>query len=244
MRHPYWPALVAAAGVALDPFWLEPAAAAPPIRDPSRAFQMTVRNARELSRQHVVMQEYDYSCGAASLATLIRYYWGDDVTEKRVLFETIVDLKRDELRDRVKNGLSMTDLRLGAVRMGYVASIGKRNVDDLYKLKVPVIVRLIRDDFKHFVVLRGIVEDRVFLADPIRGNVRMPLDQFVSQWNEGRYYGGAVLVVAKLGVDKLPENAPLLVRHDPCLPVQHELQAARRALFVADYSFFHAPGRR
>ena len=30
---------------------------------------------------NIVMQKTDYSCGAAALATICKYYWGDNVDE-------------------------------------------------------------------------------------------------------------------------------------------------------------------
>ena len=38
---------------------------------------------RELKDKNVVKQNRDYSCGAASLCTLLKYYWGDNVTEQK-----------------------------------------------------------------------------------------------------------------------------------------------------------------
>ena len=43
------------------------------------------RTLKELRDQYVVKQEFDYSCGAAALATLMRYYFGDHVTEYEIL---------------------------------------------------------------------------------------------------------------------------------------------------------------
>jgi uncharacterized protein len=195
-----------------------------PVRDPQRIIQKRVESWQSLQRENVVMQQHDYSCGAAALATLIRYYWGDDVTELDFLKATIAVLTPEEIKDRVKNGLSMTDIRKAAVAKGYLATMGKRTLREMTELKVPVIVRIKKDDFEHFVVYRGMLNDRVFLADPIRGNIRLSLCCLAEQWTDG-----AVLVVAK-PVDKLPENAPLLLH--ACGPVQPELQVARRALVL------------
>jgi uncharacterized protein len=195
-----------------------------PTRDPEHFIEKRVESWQSLKQQNVVMQKADYSCGAAALATLIRYYWGDAVTEADFLKATITVLSLDEMKDRVKNGLSMTDLRKAAVAQGYLSTIGKRTLSELVEAKVPLIVRIKKDDFEHFVVYRGILNDRVFLADPIRGNLRLSICRFAEQWTDG-----AVLVVAK-PVEQLPPDAPLLLHH--CGPVQPELQAARRALVL------------
>jgi hypothetical protein len=40
---------------------------------------------KELRDQYLVTQEYDYSCGAAVLATLMTYYFGDETSEEEIL---------------------------------------------------------------------------------------------------------------------------------------------------------------
>jgi uncharacterized protein len=218
---------IAIAAVAMGGLWaseplnpLKPA----PTRDPEHFIQKRVESWQSLKEHNVVMQKTDYSCGAAALATLVRYYWGDPVTEADFLKATINILSPEEFKDRVKNGLSMTDLRKAAVAKGYLATMGSRTLREMTELKVPVVVRIKKDDFEHFVVYRGILNDRVFLADPVRGNIRLPICEFAEQWTDG-----AVLVVAK-PVEKLPDNAPLLLHR--CGPVQPELQVARRMLVL------------
>ena len=56
------------------------------------------------------MQGADYSCGAAALATVLRYFWQDNVSETKIL-DTIMDfLTKAEIKDRMDNGLSIDDL--------------------------------------------------------------------------------------------------------------------------------------
>ena len=194
----------------------------PPIRSQERNIRTYVWSWKAMKERNVVMQQYDYSCGAAALATLIRYYWGDAATEEGVLVAILATLTRAEVDDRVANGLSMTDLKNAAVAAGYQAVMGRRTLAQMTELKAPVIVRLVKGDFKHFVVFRGVLKDRVFLADPIRGNLRMSIQTFSQQWRDN-----VVLVVAKPDTD-LPEDAPLALRYHS--PVQPELQPVRRLL--------------
>ena len=60
-----------------------------PIRDDQRWFQKSVKTWRELSRENIVMQQRDYSCGAAALATLMRYHLKENVTELQLLVEVV-----------------------------------------------------------------------------------------------------------------------------------------------------------
>jgi uncharacterized protein len=178
-----------------------------PIRDPSHTFHRYVWSYRELQRQNIVMQTYDYSCGAAAVATVLQYYWGDNVGEKQLL-EVLINqvLTVDEVRDRVKNGMSITDLRRVSEKMGYLAAIGTMTFDKLCESKLALVVPIKVKGQDHFVVFRGVAGGRVYLADPIRGNVRPTIAQFCGQWQKG-----AILAVIKKG-EQPRESSPLSIR--------------------------------
>lgn len=178
---------------------------------------------RELRDRNVVRQQLDYSCGAAALATLIRYYFGDEVTEERILADILGSMTAAEVLDREANGLSLLDLRLQAERMGYQAVGVRLNLTALPKLTGPVIVHLEGDDYKHFAVLKGVREDRIFLADPGLGNVRRSADRFAKEWS------GIALILGKQGFG-LPQTHPLAVEDQHL--VSNEVLAARRAVLA------------
>jgi predicted double-glycine peptidase len=163
------------------PFW-RPPQFSPPLRDPEHAINRTMVSYKDLKTRNIVMQQRDYSCGAAALATVLRFYWGDKVEEIDVLKQIEAILSVDDLRDRVENGLSIADLRRTAVKLGYQSAIGTMEVEKLKEAKVPVIVALQQEDYNHFVVVRGFCGSYIYLADPIRGNVRMTVDEFSKQW--------------------------------------------------------------
>lgn len=177
-----------------------------PARDGKHQFQRYVCSWQQLKRQNVVMQRRDYSCGAAALATLVRYYWGDQVNELTFLKELDKLLTPEEVADRIKNGLSITDLKRAAVSKGYLAKLGKLPFDKLVESKVPLIVGVTIEGYDHFVVYRGWDGHYVYLADPIQGNVRVHTCDFGKQWQKN-----AILVVAKKG-EKVKEVSPLSVR--------------------------------
>jgi predicted double-glycine peptidase len=186
-----------------------------------------VKSWQTLHQEHVVMQRYDYSCGAAALTTMFVYYFRDAVTEQRVLDTIFTRLKnapgtKNQVEDRVKNGLSMLDLQQAAADLGYQSAVAKITLEQTRKLEAPVVVRIIKNDFKHFVVLRGIVDEHAFLADPIRGNIRIREAEFLRQWNY------VALFLGKEGFG-LPKDHPLALHVS--LPVAVEREQARRALF-------------
>jgi hypothetical protein len=177
----------------------------PPVRDPAHTFQLRVRDWVELKRRNIVMQRRDYSCGAAALATVGRYYWEDNVNEDLFLRSLDSILTDKEIADRIKNGLAMSDLRKAAVDVGYQAVVGKLTFEKLAESKVPVIVGISPGGHDHFVVYRGTDGMWVYVADPIRGNVRMPIREFTRQWQEN-----AILVIHKPG-QKVKTTSPLHV---------------------------------
>ncbi len=179
-----------------------------PVRDPQHRFEKPTWTWKAQKRQNIVMQKPDFSCGAAALATLCKYYWGDHVDENYFLSTIVGMLTVEQLQDRIKNGLTMTDLRLAAVRRGYVSSIGRLSYQELTESKVPLVVGITVRDYDHFVVYRGSDGYFVYLADPIRGNIRLPAWEFVEQWQRN-----AVLVVAKPG-QGVREHSPLTVMHN------------------------------
>ncbi len=181
----------------------------PPIRDDRHTFRRYVTSWTAQRKQDVVIQKRDYSCGAAALATLMRYHWDDrQITETQLLRDTVRMLNVEQFKDRVKNGLSLTDLRRLAVRAGYNASIGELSFETLSESKVPVIVGIIVNEYDHFVVFRGTDGQFVYLADSSRGRIRIPIADFLEQWQEN-----LVLVVVPRSGD-LERDSPLLVQYD------------------------------
>lgn len=192
--------LVIAAGAQAQSNWWMRA----PIRTPDRLVRDYTWSYKELRERNIVMQKLDYSCGAAALATIFRYYWGADVNEETFL-RLIPKLKLtpEEIKDRVENGLTLTDLRDMANLAGYQSSMGKVKFDELAVAKVPVIVGITIRKHDHFAVFRGTDGYYTYLADPIRGNIRVPIGTFEKEWQKN-----AILVVAKPNA-KVKEYNPL-----------------------------------
>jgi predicted double-glycine peptidase len=182
-----------------------PPAVTPPLRDPEHTFQVWVRDWRELKRQNIVMQQRDFSCGAACLATICKFYWNDNVDEDVFLRALDGILTDEEIADRIKNGLAISDLRRAAVDVGYQAVVGKTTFAKLTEVKVPLVVGIKPEGHDHFVVYRGTDLDWVYVADPIRGNVRMTVREFTKQWQQN-----AILAIYKPG-RKVPKSTPLSV---------------------------------
>ncbi len=86
---------------------------------------LAVKSLTELRFQGVVRQAFDLSCGAAALATIMRHFYGEDVTELELLEDMLAT------GDRVKiatQGFSMLELKRASEKRGY-ASAGFRIED-------------------------------------------------------------------------------------------------------------------
>lgn len=142
-------------------------------------FTKSVESMREARFRHLVRQHTDYSCGAAALATILRYAYRLDADEAMVIDGMMGVADPEVVRER---GFSLLDIKR------YVESLGMRGrgyrVDEarLRSLRVPALVLMDVGGFRHFVVLKQVDGDRVELGDPILGNRSVSLDEFMQSW--------------------------------------------------------------
>ena len=197
---------------------------------PGIRVNVPVQSMKDLRDKDLVKQQLDYSCGAAALATILRYGFGDEVTEREILVDLFDLLSEDEEGLRRKEGFSLLDLQQVAQARGYKAQGFKLAPEYLPKLGGPVIVFIEPRGYKHFAVLRGVKGDRIYLADPSRGNMRLPAYSFLDAWL-GENGTGIIFVIEPK--DGLPEHdTPLTVPMDG-LP-QPEIMTAREMLAVGN----------
>jgi len=189
-----------------------------------------IQSIKDLRDKNLVKQRFDYSCGAAALATVLRYGFGEKVTEREVLTQ-LFDLLTEEEKEVARNkGFSLLHLQRVAQARGYKAQGFRLDAQYLPRLGGPVIVFIEPRGYKHFAVLRGVRGDRVYLADPSRGNVRMPAYTFLEGWLQEGDKGIIFVIEPKSG---LPEdNMPLSVSVEG-LP-QPEIMTAREMLAVGN----------
>jgi predicted double-glycine peptidase len=135
-----------------------------------------------LRDQNLVRQQLDFSCGAAALATILRYSFGEDIDERQVLVELFDLLPPEEQAVRRRTGFSLLDLQRVAAARGFAAEGFRLGAEQIRLVSGPVLVFIQPRGYAHFAVFRGVRGDRVFLADPSRGNIRMPLYAFLDEW--------------------------------------------------------------
>lgn len=189
-----------------------------------------VTSMREARFAHLVRQQTDYSCGAASLATILRYAYHLDADETTVIEGMLALADAEVVKER---GFSLLDIKR------YVESLGMRgrgyrvDEDRLRTLRVPSLVLMDVNGFRHFVVLKQVHGDLVELGDPILGNRVVPLPEFLEAWPSR-----AVFVV--IGTDFDRNTVLLQPSTRPSARALYARQGPITDAELLDFGFTHA----
>lgn len=127
---------------------------------------------KELRDARIVKQDLDFSCGTASLATLLNEFYGQSLSEEELLIAM----------DKGDGRASFDDMARVLPEFGFRGGGYAASFEQLAQLKIPVIVYLKHRDNDHFSVLRGIDSNTVWLADPSLGNRTYSKSQFLKMW--------------------------------------------------------------
>lgn len=142
--------------------------------------ERAVRSLLEMRQENVVVQQWDNSCGAAALATVLTYDKGFPITEEKIARGML--RQTDPLRVRHRGGFSLLDMKRYAAQVGFdSAGYSDMTLDDL-ATKVPTIVPIHARGYDHFVVVRSVTDKDVLIADPGYGNYRMRRARFAELW--------------------------------------------------------------
>jgi uncharacterized protein len=209
-----------------------------------------VRSLLEMRREGVMIQGWDLSCGAAALAILLWYEFGEPITEKdiaRGLMRrneyvehpevlqvregfSLLDLKRyvnaygvpaaesysprqkKSVRSKVASSKGSRGTRRSTSPSGPVAGVyrgeglGQLELKDLIE-RAPIMVPINALGYNHFVVFRGVIGNRVLVADPAWGNRTMTIDKFQRMWLDyGEPMGHVGFVVTRADQRKPPNR--------------------------------------
>lgn len=128
-----------------------------------------------------IKQQFDFSCGSAALASLLTHHYGKPVTEQEV-FRAMFE-KGDQAKIQ-RDGFSLFDIKNYLQSHGFQADGFDAGLDLLAKAKVPAIVLIQENGYSHFVVVKGIREDRVLVGDPSSGTRIFSRADFEALWKE------------------------------------------------------------
>jgi uncharacterized protein len=144
----------------------------------------SVLSLKEIRNEGVVRQKWDISCGAAALSTLLTFQFRDNTPETDIVVWMLH--RTDPARVKERHGFSLLDMKHFAQARGYTAEgFSDMSIDELASQKSAVITPIRLKGFDHFVVVKGIADGRIFLADPGFGNTTMKVDRFQKLWKNG-----------------------------------------------------------
>lgn len=134
--------------------------------------------------KNITAQEHDYSCGSAALATLLNYGLGENLSEKQVIRGMLKHGNKEQITKL--RAFSLLDMKTLCKVLGYDGAAGYRaEIEDVKNSDYwPCIVPIKLFQYRHFVVLKGVHDGHVFLADPFRGNISYSIRQFEAAWYE------------------------------------------------------------
>lgn len=139
-----------------------------------------VKNWQAQRFNDLMAQQTDYSCGAAALATLLRYVYGKPLDEITVINAMLRDADLNLVRTQ---GFSMLDMKRYVESMGLNARGVQLTLPMLRNLRAPVITLIDTRGYSHFILVKRVIDGQVLIADPALGNRVMPADEFQKSWN-------------------------------------------------------------
>ena len=149
--------------------------------------QVPVASMQEQRTRGTLLQQYDFSCGSAALATLLSHHYGRKVNEQEVLEAMYATGDQQKIR---KEGFSMLDMKRYLESLGYAADGFQQTLDKLAQARLPAIVLVNESNYHHFVVVKGMRDGRVLIGDPSRGLRTMDRADFEEAW-----VGGLLFVI-------------------------------------------------
>ena len=195
-----------------------------------QVMEKPVESMLERRYRHVVRQQFDFSCGAAALATLLRYGYGLKLDEATVLAGMWGVSDPEQVRTR---GFSLLEMKHYLERLGYRGRGYEIDLTRLGRINVPTIVLMDVNGYQHFVVLKRAGDGYVHVADPALGNKRYTKDEFIQAWPSK-----TVFAVIGPGFDR---QTVLLERTDiPSSRGLHRRSGEVPTADLLDFGFQHA----
>ncbi|MEN3296000.1 MAG: uncharacterized protein V7642_5253, partial [Burkholderiales bacterium] len=133
-------------------------------------YRIALTSLKELRFKAIMKQQYDFSCGSAALATLLTYHYGYPINEQAVFEEMY---RRGDQRRIRKEGFSLLDMKYFLHVRGFQADGFQLPLEKLEGARLPAIVLLADNGYRHFVVVKGMRDGRVLIGDPSTGTRAM-----------------------------------------------------------------------
>jgi uncharacterized protein len=143
------------------------------------AFSVPAVSMKEARYGAMIRQQFDFSCGSAALSTLLTYHYGFPVSEQTV-FEAMF-AQGDQAKIK-KEGFSLLDMKRYLEAHDFEADGFEAPLEKLAGAGIPAIVLINDHGYNHFVVIKGLRDQRVLIGDPSGGTRAMSRTAFESAW--------------------------------------------------------------
>jgi predicted double-glycine peptidase len=147
---------------------------------PIQEFAVPLSSVQARKFTGVIHQRYDFSCGSAALATLLRYHYGYAVDEEKA-FRGMWD-RGDRAQIR-KLGFSLLDMKRWLAAEGLGADGYKVSLDQISRTGIAGLALVKVHNYRHFVVVKGLRGNEVLVGDPSTGLATMSRPAFEAIWN-------------------------------------------------------------
>lgn len=171
------------------------------IRDKEYHLNKPIKSWIEFKNENLVRQQFDYSCGSASLATVMYHFYDQNMTESSILND-ILDMKgigKEKAKELEEEdmALSFLDLAQYIQSKGFKAIGLALDLEALKSLQAPVILFVKIRKNEHFTVFKGVDERYVYLADPSFGNTKVKISKFKEMFyqRDDLKYPGKLLAI-------------------------------------------------
>ena len=144
---------------------------------------------QDLRFEFTVRQQRDFTCGAAALASILKYHYGMPVTEEMIFWIIVNRYNPEQLKQKAEVGFSFEDLIFVAEKLGFKSQAAIVSATELEKLNGPVILQMNMKRFDHFSVLRKKTADLAYMSDPVFGQITLDEKEFKGEFK------GAVLAI-------------------------------------------------
>ncbi|MEB2824536.1 cysteine peptidase family C39 domain-containing protein [Campylobacter upsaliensis] len=165
--------------------------------------EFVVKSYQEIKNEKVIRQNYEESCGAASLATLINILDDSNLTELDLL-------KAMSGQQLYTDMVSFADLNDAVKKLGFQSKsykIDRKILESI--MSVPILVK-IEDDprFPHFVAIINHKGNYLQIFDPSYGEYISSKREFYSVWDRYNKGGFALIINPKKQLKDYKLNLP------------------------------------
>ncbi len=143
------------------------------------AYSVPAVSMKEARYSAMIRQQFDFSCGSAALSTLLTYHYHFPVTEQVVFEEMFAKGEQEKIK---QEGFSLLDMKRYLEAHGYEADGFEAPLARLSTAGIPAIVLINDHGYNHFVVVKGLRDERVLIGDPSGGTRALSLKAFESIW--------------------------------------------------------------